>query len=106
MRLVGDTVRVPDVAVLRNPDLTATIFDRVALFLAVEIADTSLSIDLGDKLHDYAEAFVPHYWVVNLARRETVVMSEPRGGSYEASRRVPFGQTIILPGVEAGITVD
>lgn len=106
VRLSGDTLREPDVAVLRDPDLRATLFDRTALFLAVEIADTSIRTDLGAKRRDYAEAFVPHYWVVDLNTRTTHVMTDPRGGDYGQRRPVPFGQAIRLPGPDIDIVID
>ena len=106
VRLGGDTIREPDVAVLRDPDLSGTIFDRIALFLAVEIADTSLSIDRGSKLRDYAEAFVPHYWIVDLNGRQVFVNEQPRGGRYDSGRLVTFGEPIPVPGTDATITIE
>lgn len=106
VRLAADTMREPDVAVLRDPDLRATIFDRVALFMAVEVADTSLKIDLGQKLQDYAEAFVQHYWVIDLNDRRTHVMSEPRAGTYWDRQLVPFGEPIVVPSIPLTITID
>lgn len=106
VRLSADTVREPDVAVLRDPDLRATTFDRVAVFLAVEVADTSLLVDLGQKLTDYAEAFVPHYWVIDLNGRRTHVMSDPRAGAYASRRPVPFGEPIAIPAIPLTVTVD
>jgi len=105
VRLIGDTIREPDVAVLRDPDLGAKMFDRAALFLAVEIADTSLAIDLGTKLRDYAAASVPHYWVVDLNSRQTQVMSDPADIAYRTRLTVPFGDQIRVPGTEATITI-
>ncbi len=106
VRLTGNTLREPDVAVLRDPDLRATLFDRVALFLAVEIADTSLALDLGAKRSDYADAFVPHYWVVDINARRTHVMAKPRAGDYEDKRLIPFGQPIAIPELDIDIVVD
>lgn len=106
VRLTGDTLREPDVAVLRDPDLRLTLFDRVSLFLAVEIADTSLANDLGAKMRDYSEAFVPNYWVVDINRRRTHVMAEPRASDYGAKNVVPFGKPIIVPGTGIEVIID
>lgn len=105
VRLVGDTIREPDVAVLRDPDLSAKIFDRSALFLAIEIADTSLAIDLGAKLRDYAEAAVPHYWVVDLNSNQTQVMSNPFDSGYRTRLTVAFGEPIPVPATNETITI-
>ena len=91
---------------LRDPDLRAITFDRVALFLAVEVAESSLAVDLGQKMTDYAEAFVPHYWVVDLNGRRTHVMSDPQAGAFRSRRPVPFGEPIIVPAIPLTITID
>jgi Uma2 family endonuclease len=97
-------VRVPDVAVLRAPDLTAVAADRSALFLAVEIADTTLRNDLGRKLRAYAAAGVPHYWVADLKGRRLHVMAEPAEAGYARSEVMPFGTPMPVPGTQATVT--
>lgn len=99
------TVRVPDVAVLRSPDLTASAAAGSTLFMAVEIADTSLRNDLGRKLRAYASAGVPYYWVVDVNGREVHVMADPHEGDYRAKRLIPFGKPIDVPGADATITI-
>ncbi len=106
VRLRPDTIREPDIAVLRDPDLTASLFDGVALFLAVEVADSSLAIDLGPKRRDYAEAMVPHYWVIDLNGRCIHVMAQPDAGDYGARSLIRFGEPLPVPGTDAGIVID
>lgn len=106
VRLAADTLREPDVAVLLDPDLNAKLFDRTALFLAVEIADTSLALDLGEKRRNYADAQVPHYWVVDLNKRNVRVFSTPMDGDYRTAAVVPFGSPLSVPGTEQTIVVD
>lgn len=106
VRLSGDTIRQPDVALLRDPDLSGKTIDRSALFLAIEVSDNSLPIDTGAKQYSYAEAFVPHYWVVDVQNREVRIMSNPSGGNYRTSRTVPFGTEIDVPDTEQKITID
>lgn len=105
VRLGKLTVRVPDVAVLHAPDLKASVFDRAALFMAVEIADTSLRNDLGRKLRTYAAAGVPHYWVVDVRKRETHVMAKPAGSDYAERAVMPHGQPIPVPGTSVSVTL-
>jgi Uma2 family endonuclease len=50
------------------------------VLLVVEIADSSLPMDTGEKLQLYAEAGIPQYWVVNLQARLVTVYTRPRGG--------------------------
>lgn len=48
--------------------------------LVIEVADTSLELDLTTKLRIYALAKIPQYWVVNLNARCVEVFTMPRGG--------------------------
>lgn len=106
VRFPDGAVRLPDIGVFRRPDLSLPVFDAAALFLAVEVADTSLQIDLGPKLRAYAGAGIPHYWVVDLNGRQTHVMADPRTGSYDDRRTVPFGEPIAVPPIPLTITID
>ncbi len=106
IRLDADTIREPDVAVLRDPDLTATLFDGSALFLAVEVADTSLALDLGRKRRDYAEAQVPHYWVIDLNGRCIHVMTDPVAGDYAIRSLIRFGEPLAVPDTGSSIVID
>jgi Uma2 family endonuclease len=106
VQLSGDTVREPDVAILRNPGMTGKIFDRTALFLAIEIADSSLKIDMGVKRQGYAEAFIPHYWVVDINGRQTHVMRDPAGGAYRSQHTIRFGDPLEIPELGGTITLD
>ena len=45
--------------------------------IVIEIADTTLRMDLGKKAALYASAGVPDYWVVDLKNRQLVVHREP-----------------------------
>lgn len=100
------SVRLPDIGVFRNPDLTGSIFDVADLFLAVEIADTTLRHDLGRKQVAYAEAAVPHYWVVDVNGRKVHVMADPEASGYATRRVVPFGEPVSVPGADATIVVE
>jgi len=57
-------------------------------FLLIEVADSSLAVDLGVKAQLYAESGVPEYWVVNVRDKVVVVHSEIAGGVY--TRIEPF----------------
>lgn len=105
VRFAKRTVRLPDIGVLRNPTLGPSIFEVADLFLAVEVADTMLRHDLGRKRASYAEAGVPHYWMVDVNGRKVHIMAEPEAGDYGAKRLVPFGEPIGVPGTDATITL-
>jgi Uma2 family endonuclease len=93
---VQDPIRIehydepqPDVALLRpRPDFYATATPTPAdILLLIEVADTTLSRDLGRKTRIYASGGVVEYWVVDINNRVLYVHRAPEGGRY-ASRQV------------------
>lgn len=105
VRLGDGTVRSPDVGVFRDPDMSGKVFAVADLFIAVEVADTSLAFDLGEKLRDYAGAGVPHYWVVDINNRRTLGMTAPDGECYTVTAVTAFGEPLTVPGTNATITI-
>jgi Uma2 family endonuclease len=53
------------------------------VMLLVEIADTSLETDRGEKLEIYAEAGIQEYWIVNLVDEQVEVHRKPSGRAYQ-----------------------
>jgi Uma2 family endonuclease len=72
----------PDVAVVRGGlrDYVERHPDNA--LLVVEVADTSLSFDLGEKALLYAESGIEGYWVVDLVHRKLVVHRLPAPHGY------------------------
>ncbi len=80
----------PDIAVIRRRsvnDLAPVLPSDV--YLLVEVADSSLEFDLGEKLALYA-AGIPEVWVANLRAGELVVNTEPEGADYAHVRVIPL----------------
>jgi Uma2 family endonuclease len=50
--------------------------------LIVEVAETSLPRDRGEKRTAYGRGGIPIYWIVNLVDRQVEVYSNPAGGTY------------------------
>ena len=82
----------PDIAVIRlrsindvGPALPSDVY------LLVEVADSSLEFDLGEKLARYAAAGIPEVWVGKLRAGELVVHTEPAGTAYANVRVIPLG---------------
>lgn len=84
-----DSEPEPDFAFVPHESKGAADHPRVARLL-VEVADTSLKLDLGPKAQLYAASKVPEYWVIDLNARTTVVYRTPRRGKYTSVRRVPW----------------
>ena len=89
------TMPEPDIAVIRRGsinDLASVLPSDV--YLIVEVADSSLEFDLGEKLARYAAAGIPELWVANLRDGELVVNTEPEGATYTNVSVIPLGGTV------------
>jgi Uma2 family endonuclease len=53
------------------------------ILLVIEVAESSLDFDRGDKLEVYAEAGIPEYWIVNLIDDEIEVYRKASGRTYQ-----------------------
>ncbi|MGO8903097.1 MAG: Uma2 family endonuclease [Isosphaeraceae bacterium] len=68
--------------------------------LIVEVADSSLPTDRGEKLAAYARGGVPRYWIVNLVDGVIETYSSPvAAGGYEDLR-------VYHPGDEVPVMID
>jgi Uma2 family endonuclease len=97
------SVPQPDIAVLR---FTHDFYESAHpgpddMLLAVEVADSSLAIDLRRKVWLYAAARVPEYWVIDLRRDRVVVHTGPEQQRYSSVRSLA-GEDVLttaaLPG--------
>lgn len=55
------------------------------VLLLIEVADTSLADDRGEKLELYAKAGIPEYWIANLIDRCVEVYRDPEGSRYRST---------------------
>jgi Uma2 family endonuclease len=76
----------PDAFVLnRNIREIANVNPQPAdLALVVEVADTSLALDLTTKAALYARAAIADYWVLDINARRLIVLRDPRDGAYQS----------------------
>jgi Uma2 family endonuclease len=68
----------PDLAIVRTPD---TLYQHrhplpADIFWLIEIANSTLTKDLGIKKDIYAQSGIPEYWVMNLQTSELVVFND------------------------------
>ncbi len=61
------------------------------VLLIIEVADSSLEQDLGEKAKLYAEHGIPEYWVVDVRSEQVHVHRKPENGRYQSIQ--PFGKT-------------
>lgn len=68
----------PDIAALAGPPRSQPRQHPEGALLVVEVADSSLAFDTGDKASLYAAGGITDYWVVDLVHDRLVVFREPR----------------------------
>ena len=103
-----DSEPEPDLVIVLGPD---TRYDDNQptprdILLIVEVSDSSLEEDRGEKLQSYAAARIPFYWVVNLRANVIEVYTLPRGGRNPTYRsRIDYTAGMVVPVVVAGKTL-
>jgi hypothetical protein len=71
----------------------------------IEVADNSLSRDLGVKLHMYARAGIAQYVVVDLVHDVVLDHRQPSGEEYQAVRSLRADDDVELCAGESGVSV-
>ena len=104
--LGNDTLLGCDAAILRAPVTENRMLVPADVLLAVEVAESTLPRDTGMKRFAYAEAGIPHYWVVDGERSVVHVYGEPVAGDYAEVSTVRFGAPLAVPGAGATIVID
>lgn len=66
--------------------------------LVIEVAVSSLRIDLNVKSAIYAQHGIRQYWVVDVEAKRTLVHRLAAGGAYAAPRAVAFDEVLDAPG--------
>jgi Uma2 family endonuclease len=61
------------------------------VFLVIEVADSSLDYDRGEKADLYATAGIKDYWFVNLIDRCVEVFRDPQRGRYRSLQVFQMG---------------
>ena len=99
---VQSSLRIPRLNCAPEPDLlwvTRKIYWRKHpepddVHLLIEVAETSIRDDRGEKRELYAEAMIPDYWIVNIPNRTVEVYRQPDRGVYQWFEIVGVGDTI------------
>ncbi len=110
MRIPDYNEPEPDLCVVRGErdDYTDHHPSPADIALIVEIADSSLARDRGEKRDNYARAGIPLYWIVNLVGRQLEVSSNSTGGGQPPARilgETDFADLVIAGQIVARIAV-
>jgi Uma2 family endonuclease len=57
--------------------------------LLIEVAESSLPYDRGEKLQIYAQQRIPEYWIVDITGRCLHMFSHPEGDRFQRSQTIP-----------------
>jgi Uma2 family endonuclease len=88
---------MPDIVVWDRAAVHADLSGPIpasAVKLIVEISDTTLGDDLGEKLEDYASGGLAEYWVADVQGRIVLKNCEPRTQGYGQRQTGRFGETM------------
>ena len=63
--------------------------------LVIEVADTSLEYDQKTKLPLYASHNIPEVWIINVAKREIELYTNPKGNNYADMHRINSKENLV-----------
>jgi Uma2 family endonuclease len=89
-----DSVPEPDVAWMQARSYRQRRPEPGDVLLLIEVAESSLVYDRGEKADLCAMAGIPDYWIVNLIDLCIEVHRNPQGGKYGATETYQVGQSI------------
>jgi Uma2 family endonuclease len=89
-----DSAPQPDVVWARPKDYSKQHPRPRDILLLIEVADSSLDFDVGDKAELYAQAGVKDYWVVDLSGFAIEVFRSPKRGRYTDRKSAAIGEEL------------
>jgi Uma2 family endonuclease len=96
----------PDIAIVRGnkDDYKRRTPEPTDVALLVEVSETTLYRDQGEKLLAYAKGGIPIYWIVNLVDGHVEVYTGPGLGGYLSRQDFKPGQAVpvVIDGHEVG----
>jgi Uma2 family endonuclease len=105
VQLNDNTLVDPDISITPKLKLERRYLRRDELLMAIEVSDTTLDFDLGEKARVYAKAGIPEYWVVDINGAQTWVHRQPTETGYESRTSAAFDKKLALLAVE-GATIQ
>jgi Uma2 family endonuclease len=96
----------PDLLWVRRRDYSGKHPEPNDVLLLVEVAESSLLEDRGEKRVLYAEAGILDYWIVNLVDQSVEVYRQPDGSTFLSIKSFSIGESVrplALPSVELAV---
>jgi len=89
-----DSAPQPDIVWVKPKDYSRRHPQARDILLLIEVADSSLSEDLGEMAELYAQAGIKDYWVVNIPDFAVEVFRRPKGSRYLEHQTYQAGQEV------------
>ena len=104
---LSDSEPEPDIAVVQPPRLRYRERHPVPadIYWLIEIAETTLTKDTGEKLKVYATAGITEYWVIDVQRSQVKVFRQPLKDNYQSETIVTEGTISPLAFPDIAISV-
>lgn len=87
-----ESLTLPDVAWMRRHHYSEQRPLPADVLLIIEVSDSTLYRDRGQKARLYAQAGIADYWIVNLPNRCLEIRRDPAGETYRAVQTLHPGQ--------------
>jgi len=99
---IQTSVEIPSLDTQPEPDVVWAVAKSYArrrpapheILLLIEVADSSLAYDLGEKCQLYAESGIRDYWVCDIPNRVVHVFRDPHPDGYRSRHRFSANDTI------------
>lgn len=102
VRLDSGNAPEPDLFVVEDRGPNSPAMTAADVPLVIEVSDSTLAYDAGEKLALYAAARVPEYWIVNLPEATMTRHTAPQGDAYGQVLTARAGETLtstVVPAV-------
>ena len=105
LALDPDSEPEPDIAVIKGEPRDFIEDHPTSALLVVEVADTSLAFDQGQKLQLYARHGISEYWILDVQAQRLEVYRDPSGDTYQTKATLRAGDTVTPPEASASLAV-
>ncbi len=106
IRLDDMSLRAFDIAVLHEGVNPGDTLKPEEVLLGVEIADSSIARDLGEKMDHYVASGIQNYLVVDVTAERLLLMTEPQGGVFKGKQEASWADGLALPGATGQVKLD
>lgn len=105
---LSDSEPEPDIAIVKLPDTKYINHHPLAadIYWLIEIADSTLTVDLTRKQRLYANEGIAEYWVVDVNQKVVHVFRQPQADGYSYSQLMNAGTIIPLAFSQIQIKVE